>query len=136
MHVSNLRPLPVVATTPVQSRAEHKGAVDDPDKVPPVKRRFEDDERQAQQRRRPRWLDDPAAGAEGDDEEAAATEEPAHAAPTVIATPALQSAQPIADLLAGVTSEAAPAQEAPAAPASDGKPSLDDLLTLMRTGPK
>ncbi len=134
MHVSHLRPLPLPVTTPVQSRAEHtKGPVNDPDKVPPVNRRFEDDERQAQQRRRPRWLDDPAAGTETEGDEAASAEEP-HTAPTVIATPALQSAQPIADLLAGVTGEAAPAQ--PAELSSDGKPSLDDLLTLMRTGPK
>lgn len=128
MHVSQLRPLPVPMTAQVDAQAARKKRADDPDKVPPVERRFEDDAPQRQARHQTDEDETPPAP---EDEEAVAAKgfQLAANAPPVVAD--VHIAEPLDALLTEITGH--PSGQAEPEVAQDTQPSLNDLLTAMRT---
>ncbi len=142
MHVSRLNPLPLQASAPVESRLMRKKQDDDADRVQPI---GEDDGEE--RRRKKAWLDasqeeQPEADepAEGEGEEFyQASSAPTlpdgsevTSAPQAEASPA-EPHSPLDDLLAGIKAE--PSTEH-AEVVIQPKPSLDELLTIMREHPE
>jgi hypothetical protein len=114
-------------TTQVEVQVARKKHNDDPDKVPPVERKFEEEEPR-RQARRPRDEIADEAPAEPPDEESfaarglqlMASAPPAHAE--------VHIAEPLDALLTGITGH--PSHTEPLH--DDAQPSIDDLLSLMR----
>jgi hypothetical protein len=127
MHVSQLRALPIPVATQVETQvARRKHNEDDPDKVPPVERRFEEEQPRRQGRREPDDDDQPPA--EPQDEESIA----ARGVQLMTSAPPTHTevhiAEPLDALLTGITGHPSHTEAAP----EDAKPSIDDLLSMMR----
>lgn len=132
MHVSHLKPVPLLPATPVEPVATRKKHDDDTDRV---SRR--EDEAKEERRRRQAWLEasleklDEEGPANEGDETYRATSAPSSQAEQSPESPKFQTsapepaASPLDDLLAGIKAE--PSTEHPEI-VVEPKPSLDELL--------
>ncbi len=127
MHVSQLRALPIPVTPQVETQVARKKQNDDPDKVPPVERRFEEEQQPRRQARQP--VDEDEAPAEPQDEEAIAARGMQLMASAPPAHAEVHIAEPLDALLTGITGHPSHTEAAH----DDAKPSIDDLLSMMRT---
>jgi len=130
MHVHHIRPFLLPLEASPYAEVTRRKKPDDPEKVPPVRRRF--DEEEGRDRSRQDWRNgshqaateaDPAGNGEnfetlGQSGEAAAS----------------SLVSPVDQLIEGLMAKAA-ASVAPAAHEGPSEPSLDDLLALMRVEP-
>lgn len=137
MHVSHhFRPLPIPVSASAEARAARQKPDTDPDKVAPVERRFSEDEAQEQRRRQQSRRDKSFETDETQPFEDRSSPRSAAASPVQAA--ASQPASPLDSLLAGMrgdmstsSSNASRENHEPSV-----KPSLDDLLALMRAAPE
>lgn len=126
MHVSQLRALPIPVTPQVETQVARKKHDDDLDKVPPVERRFEE-EQPRRQARRP--VDEDEAPAEPQNEEAIAARGMQLMASAPPAHTEVHIAEPLDALLTEITGHPSHTEAAH----DDTQPSIDDLLSMMRT---
>jgi hypothetical protein len=125
MHVSQLRALPIPVTTQIEAQVARRKHDDDPDKVPPVERRFE--EEQPRQARRP-VEDVEETPAEPEDEESFAARGMQLMASAPPAHTEVHIAEPLDALLTGITGHPSHTEAAH----DDAQPSINDLLSMMR----
>jgi hypothetical protein len=126
MHVSHLRALPIPVTTHVETQVARKKHDDDPDKVPPVERRFEEEEPRRQARRPIEEVEE--APAEPEDEESFAARGMQLMASAPPAHAEVHIAEPLDALLTGITGHPSHTE----ATHDDTQPSINDLLSMMR----